>query len=92
MNDGMYNNLRNYAEEQSSLLRQVLEEQKRTNEILSQLAAPVTQEQLMGMVTDALGHASEQASVSLKGGTLLAQSTRPVLSTDAKPKAIRKAK
>lgn len=42
MNEGMYIALRNYAEEQSSLLRQILEAQNRTNEMLSQLVVKPT--------------------------------------------------
>lgn len=52
MNDGHFIALRSYAEEQSSLLRQVLEEQKRTNELLAQLAEPVTQEQRAAILHD----------------------------------------
>jgi hypothetical protein len=37
MNEGHYIGLRNYAEEHSSLLRQILEAQNKTNEMLSQL-------------------------------------------------------
>lgn len=40
MNDGMYTNIRNYLEETNSLLRQILDEQKRTNEMLATLAYP----------------------------------------------------
>lgn len=38
MNEGQFIALRSYAEEQSSLLRQVLEEQKRMNELLERIA------------------------------------------------------
>jgi hypothetical protein len=40
MNDYQYTNLRNYAEEQSSLLQQLLEAQNKTNELLQALTTP----------------------------------------------------
>lgn len=40
MNEGMFIALRGLGQETNSLLMQILEEQRRTNEILSQLLTP----------------------------------------------------
>lgn len=40
MNEGHYTNIRNYLEEQSGLLREIRDEQKRTNELLAQSLQP----------------------------------------------------
>ena len=42
MNDGMYTNIRNYLEEIASQQRQILAEQKRTNELLAGVEVAAT--------------------------------------------------
>jgi hypothetical protein len=95
MNDGQYTNLRNYLEEIASLSRQVLGEQKRTNELLSdgRLTANKADNRVKGRGADDGAEALEKAIPDEAVGTVTVETVETVDTgkgdtgkADAKPK------
>jgi hypothetical protein len=92
MNDGQYTNLRNYLEEIASLGKQVLGEQKRTNELLS-ASANKADNRVKGRGADDGAEALEKAIPDEAVGTVTVETVETVDTgkgdtgkADAKPK------
>jgi len=75
MNDGQYTNLRNYLEEIASQGKQLLAEQKRTNELLERVVAPVPTFNTKHIDLDAID--PTQDAVYLSGGSKIERVSPP---------------
>lgn len=67
MNEGQFMALRAEAQETNSLLKQILAEQKRTNEALDKIVAPLPTFDMSGVDLDSIS--PSQGAVMLPGGS-----------------------
>lgn len=77
MNEGMFNALRAEAQEQNSLLKQILEEQKRTNEMLSQSAYPNIKSGATGGTPNTVGPVAGKGPATTESDFILGKSNDP---------------